>query len=274
MHVRYVHEQERPFDCDECGKRFVRKEDLARHRLMHTGERPHQCHLCEKRYVIALWRLSIKKKHVHLLAWSCLNNLGSQSNCRFSLRPTLRLHLLTHQKPEPHFCGECKRDFIRRDCLVRHVRKHHRDLSTLVVLDGEEAVAFISTGGEDGQAGQPSQLDFDSDDDEFEFDRELRTISDEKFEPAISTLLELLIDEQTLGSIGGPQQSVTELLSQVIRRCGHLPIECDEGELEANELHRANLRLLFTEVEDNSVRSFLDVKTIDEIVLYLIKMLR
>ena len=36
--------------CEECGKRFSRKDHLKRHSLTHTGEKPHICDICGSRY--------------------------------------------------------------------------------------------------------------------------------------------------------------------------------------------------------------------------------
>lgn len=94
MHIRYVHEKDRPFECDVCLKCFTRKEDLNRHAVLHTGEKPHQCPQCKK---------------------------------TFAIKPSLKLHMLTHTKEEPRSCHDCGRAFIRRDCLLRHMRKKHRD---------------------------------------------------------------------------------------------------------------------------------------------------
>ncbi|KAH6939248.1 hypothetical protein HPB50_016572 [Hyalomma asiaticum] len=44
---------ERPFPCTwtECGKRFARSDELARHFRTHTGEKKFECPLCNKRFM-------------------------------------------------------------------------------------------------------------------------------------------------------------------------------------------------------------------------------
>ncbi|XP_035233337.1 zinc finger protein 271-like [Stegodyphus dumicola] len=62
LHSTYALEEERPFACNICTRKFRRKGDLQRHILTHTGLKSHICDLCSKAFsrsdVLKVHRLS------------------------------------------------------------------------------------------------------------------------------------------------------------------------------------------------------------------------
>ena len=41
-------DQKKKWNCEFCGKKFIRKLFLERHQRVHTGELPFQCGICQK----------------------------------------------------------------------------------------------------------------------------------------------------------------------------------------------------------------------------------
>lgn len=41
-------EQKGPFECEQCGRIFLKKCNLSAHRSVHSGVRPYECFLCHK----------------------------------------------------------------------------------------------------------------------------------------------------------------------------------------------------------------------------------
>ncbi|XP_067635463.1 zinc finger protein 208-like [Eurosta solidaginis] len=82
------------YPCDVCGKHFITKVVLKRHKRIHSGEKPHKCDFCEKRF------------------------LRSE---------TLTRHIRTHTGEKPYKCKYCERCFMIKHHLNTHLRVHLGD---------------------------------------------------------------------------------------------------------------------------------------------------
>lgn len=51
---------EKPFECNECGRRFARSTDLKVHMPVHSEDKPYKCGECEKMFT----RFSTLKEHI------------------------------------------------------------------------------------------------------------------------------------------------------------------------------------------------------------------
>lgn len=50
MKIHRAPEEHYNHPCDICGKKFTRPQHVARHKMLHTGERPFKCHKCPRQF--------------------------------------------------------------------------------------------------------------------------------------------------------------------------------------------------------------------------------
>jgi len=94
-HYRQVERaQASTFKCDDCGKGFQWKRDLAQHRRLHTGEKLLVCSVCNK---------------------------------KFTTRQALLHHVVVHTGEKPFQCALCGNRFTQPANLRTHMKKKHEE---------------------------------------------------------------------------------------------------------------------------------------------------
>ncbi|XP_061391388.1 zinc finger protein 782 [Musca vetustissima] len=122
----YVHCEEKPFICSECGRSFVQKEILKRHMQTHTGVKPYQCEHCDRSFA---QRINLKQ---HINRHHTEEPQIQQYSChlcpkRFNHASGLSRHLASHSGVAFQ-CSECDRTFGDRSSIKRHIANKHGGL--------------------------------------------------------------------------------------------------------------------------------------------------
>ncbi len=113
-----------PFHCDYegCSAAFTLKNSLLNHYNTHTGKREY-CPFCEKGFSQkSALRTHIKTMHEHLKPYRCV---FENCNAAFSLKVSLKEHMVEHTGQFPYICMWCQKGFKQKGNLKIHVQKRH-----------------------------------------------------------------------------------------------------------------------------------------------------
>jgi KRAB domain-containing zinc finger protein len=193
-----------------------------------------------------------------------------------------------HQIEDPARCSYCNKNFLRMDCLVRHVRSKHRDTLQQIIVEAETnriISAQRSTEGEeleiivynddeykvveiDGQ-----NIEFAEEEEEEEEECEPIFLDDSLLKQRIQELLEIVIEESLLKELGYGVKPIDEVLCSVLEQCSRTPIRKSDGVPDDSTRMRENTKQLFSMVlDEDHIKSLLNNYTVDEVITIVLKM--
>lgn len=120
-----THTGKRPFECHICTRAFSDSKCLLRHMDTHTDKPRYRCSVCKKKF-IEKSKLSIHTREKHLPDTDP-RRYFSCTLCDIKLKTCSqqRKHRRTHNMtPSIFVCDYCRKEFKRKDHLVRHMVIH------------------------------------------------------------------------------------------------------------------------------------------------------
>lgn len=159
---------------------------------------------------------------------------------------------------EPARCSYCGKNFLRMDCLVRHMRAKHRDALQQIIVEAETKKIIRMLGSDeqieiiyfndDAQSQDGEEvfevLHTNEDDDAPIF------LDDQLLMKRISELLQIVIEESLLKELGFGVKNIDDVLCSVLEQCSRRPLKKEDGDEDESTRLRENTKILFSMVLD------------------------
>ncbi|CAD6999925.1 unnamed protein product [Ceratitis capitata] len=118
LHVQGIHENKKPYICDECGRSLKTLAALAEHKLVHTNDTPYECDVCQRGFK------NKARLKVHLETHNDSSYICTECGLKLNTRRTLKMHMLVHSDAKRYKCDFCPAAFKRTKALKNHLILH------------------------------------------------------------------------------------------------------------------------------------------------------